>query len=83
MASIPSGHNAQMPNRRPELHLLAPTASPEQAAAIVAAIERFMRETAPRPSPGEEGPDPWQHAAILEGIERECQGDVPDPWINP
>ncbi|MFI4992620.1 MAG: hypothetical protein ACHQCH_03250 [Solirubrobacterales bacterium] len=72
-----------MPNRRPELHLIAPTAAPEQAAAIVAAIERFMRETAPRPSPGEEGPDPWQHAAILEGIERECQGDVPDPWINP
>ncbi|HEV2945409.1 MAG TPA: hypothetical protein VGX26_09885 [Solirubrobacteraceae bacterium] len=58
------------------------TASPEQAAAIVAAVERFMRETAPRCSPGEEGPDPWQHAAILEGIERECQGDVPNPWIN-
>jgi hypothetical protein len=69
-------------DNRPQLRLIAPTASPEQAAAIVAAIERFMRETAPPPSPGEEGPDPWQHAAILEGIERECQGDVPDPWIN-
>ncbi len=69
-------------DNRPQLRLIAPTASPEQAAAIVAAIERFMRETAPRPSPGEEGPEEWQHAAILEGIERECQGDVPDPWIN-
>jgi hypothetical protein len=59
------------------------TASPEQAAAIVAAIERFMLETAPRRSPDEECPDPWVHAAILEGIGRECQGDVPDPWINP
>lgn len=41
-----------MPNRRPQLQLIsAPAAaSPEEAAAIVAAVERFMRATAPSPA---------------------------------
>ncbi len=34
-------------NRRPRLKLIAPSASPEEAAAVVAAVERFMRATAP------------------------------------
>ena len=38
-----------MPNRRPQLRIVAPAASPEEAAAVVAALERFMRETAPTP----------------------------------
>jgi hypothetical protein len=38
-------------NRRPKLTILAPDASPEEAAAVTAALERFMRETAPRPAP--------------------------------
>jgi hypothetical protein len=46
-------------------------ASPEQAAAISAALERFMRTTAPIPSATEERPDPWVRAAILEGVTRE------------
>ncbi|MBX5441476.1 MAG: chemotaxis protein CheR, partial [Solirubrobacteraceae bacterium] len=40
-----------MPNRRPELRIVAPGASPEEAAAVVAALERFMRQTAPPPAP--------------------------------
>jgi hypothetical protein len=71
-----------VPNRRPKLTLLAPTASAEEAAAIVAAIERFMRATAPAPSAGHEPSDPWRRAAILEGTERERDEDAPDPWIN-
>jgi hypothetical protein len=47
------------------------TASPEQAAAIAAAIERFMRATASLPISNEERPDPWVRAAILEGVARE------------
>jgi len=47
------------------------TASPEQTAAIAAAIERFARATAPPPAQGEERPDPWVRAAILEGVTRE------------
>jgi hypothetical protein len=45
--------------------------SPEQAAAIVATIERFMRETAPPTISSDELLDPWVHAAILEGVARE------------
>ena len=60
-----------MPNRRPQLELVAPGASPEEAAAIVAALERFMRETAPVPAPVDEQPNPWYRAGLLESIERE------------
>jgi hypothetical protein len=59
-----------------------PSASPEEAAAIVAAVERFMRATARPAAPGTEGPDPWLWAAILEGVAREDPDDVPNPWIN-
>ncbi len=42
-----------------------------------------MRATAPAPNTAAaEAPDAWQRAAILEGVERESQGDVSDPWIN-
>jgi hypothetical protein len=70
-----------MPHRRPELKLIAPSASPEEAAAIVAALERFIRDTAPAAAP-EPAPDPWHRAAILEGVSREDLGDSGDPWIN-
>jgi hypothetical protein len=59
-----------------------PSASPEEAAAIVAGLERFMRATARPPGAGTEAPDPWRQAAILEGVAREDQDDVPNPWIN-
>jgi len=73
-----------MPNRRPQLELLAPdAASPEEAAAIVAALERFMRATAPPPAAAGEQIDPWRRAALQEGVERGGSwADVPDPWIN-
>jgi hypothetical protein len=71
-----------MPDRSPKLTLLAPTASAEEAAAIVAAIERFMRATGQSGSPCTNPPDPWRRAAILEGVGREDREDVPDPWIN-
>jgi len=65
-------------NRRPKLTIVAPNASPEEAAAVVAALERFMRETAPprsRPAPRR---NPWQEAALQEGVMREPQ--PPLPW---
>ncbi len=58
-------------NRRPKLDLVAPGASPEEAAAIVAALERFMRETAPVPAPVEKRQNPWYRRGLLESIERE------------
>jgi hypothetical protein len=71
-----------MVNRRPKLELIAPSASPAEAAAIVAALERFMRDTAPRPAAAAESVDPWRRAAMLEGVAREGWSDEPDPWIN-
>jgi hypothetical protein len=69
-------------NRRPQLELIAPSASPAEAAAIVAALERFMRDTAPRTAPGAEGIDPWLRAAMLEGVGRADSVEDRDPWIN-
>ena len=64
-------------NRRPRLTLHGSTASPEEAAAVIAAIEQFMRDTAPPVATAPEGPSPWVRAALLEGVDREpAQG-----WI--
>lgn len=71
-----------MPNRRPQLKLIAPSTSPAEAAAIVAALERFMRATAPAIAPPSTAPDPWLRAAIREGVSREPTADILDPWIN-
>ena len=65
-------------NRRPQLSIVAPNASPEEAAVVVAALERFMRETAPTPAPLPPRPDPWQQAALREGVSR--QPRLPPPW---
>jgi hypothetical protein len=59
------------------------TATAEEAAAIAAALERFLHETATRPiSTSAAGPDPWVRAAMLEGVTREDHAVVPHPWIN-
>lgn len=66
-------------NRRPQLQLIAPAASPEEAAAVVAALERFMRETAPVAAPAPEQPDAWQQAGLHEGVRR--RPETPTPWL--
>jgi hypothetical protein len=67
-----------VPNRRPKLTIFAPDASPEEAAAIVAALERFMRQTAPTPVPPAPRRSAWQLAALHEGVAREPVS--PLPW---
>jgi hypothetical protein len=58
-----------MVNRRPQLRIVAPSASPQEAAAVVAAVERFMRDTAPPPAaPPPAALDPWLRAARLEAV---------------
>jgi len=52
---------------RPRIEIEAITASPEEAAAIAAALEQFLIETAPAPGPAERQ-NPWQRAALQEGI---------------
>lgn len=68
-------------NRRPQSSIVAPSASPEQAAAVMAALERFMRDTAPPPAPAAAPRRPWQRAALFEGMRGESLG--PFPWIDP
>lgn len=70
-----------MPNRRPKLEIVAPSASPEEAAAVVAALERFLRDHAPVLVAAPEAPNAWQRAALLEGTGREPDG--PSPWGDP
>jgi len=81
----PAAHlrnNPSMPNRRPQLQLIAPSASPEEAAAVVAALEQFMRATAPVLVAAPAPLDGWRRAALIEGVSRESETDLPDPWIN-
>jgi hypothetical protein len=57
-------------NRRPRLELHGSSATPEEAAAVIAAIEQFLRDTAPPPAAVERRPTPWVSAARLEGVDR-------------
>lgn len=65
-------------NRRPKLSIVAPGASPEEAAAVVAALEQFMRATAPPPVAEKPRRPAWQRAALYEGVAREPL--APLPW---
>ena len=59
-----------MPNRRPRHELVAPGATPQETAAVVAALERFLRDTAPvvaPPAPPRESD--WVRAARREAVE--------------
>ena len=68
-------------NRRPKLRIVAPAASPQEAAAVVAALERFMRDTAPTPAPAAApARPPWARAALLEGTGH--APDAPSPWAR-
>jgi hypothetical protein len=65
-----------MPRATRHLQAIPPAATPEEAAAIVAALERFMRATAPPPHDGGAAElDGWHRAALLEGVSR-------DPWAT-
>jgi hypothetical protein len=52
---------------RPQIEIVSPAASDTEAAAIVAALEQFLAETAPAPE-ATPAPSGWQAAALREGI---------------
>jgi hypothetical protein len=56
-------------NRRPRLELHGSSASPEEAAAVLAAIEQFLRDTAPPPAPAAPRPSAWVQAARREAVD--------------
>jgi hypothetical protein len=53
---------------RPTIELNAPSATPEEAAAIAAALERFLADTAPAPQTAT-GMGGWQRAALAEAVD--------------
>ena len=72
------GRNGRQNPSRPRIEVRQP-ASPEEAAAIAAAIEQFIRDTAPAPDRCELELSPWLRAGLLEGTKR-AQGDAPWPY---
>lgn len=44
------------------------SASADEAAAIAAAVERFVAETAAAVADADERVSPWQRAALIEGV---------------
>ena len=67
--------------RRPRIEIAQSAASPEEAAAIAAAIEQFLHDTAPPPAPAATRVNPWLRAGLFEGVGR-AAGD-PSPWGDP
>jgi hypothetical protein len=53
------------------------SASPEEAAAIAAAIEQFLRDTTPPPVATGPTMSPWLRAGLLEGIGRDPTRSAP------
>ena len=60
------GRNGRQRPPRPQIEIQSNAASPDEAAAIAAALERFLWETAPAPGPAEVSR--WQQAALKEGV---------------
>ena len=63
-----SGGNGRRRPPRPRIELVSGGASDTEAAAIVAALEQFLADTAPAPQAGGDGVSPWLRAALEEGI---------------
>jgi hypothetical protein len=74
------GRNGKQSPARPRIEVRQP-ASPEEAAAIAAAIEQFMRDTAPPPAASGPAISPWLRAGLFEGAKR--SSDEPSPWGDP
>jgi hypothetical protein len=68
-------------NRGPQFEIVAPAASPEEAAAVMAAVQQFLRDHAPVIAAPAPAPNAWQRAALLEATGREP--DAPSPWGDP
>ena len=60
------GRNGKQSPPRPQIEIQSGAASPEEAAAIAAALERFLWETAPAPQAAQRSR--WQEAALREGV---------------
>lgn len=69
---------------RPRIEIAKSAATPEEAAAIAAAIEQFLRDTAPAPGAQETPMSPWLRAGLYENAQLDpananAWGDG-EPW---
>jgi hypothetical protein len=75
--------NGRQRPARPRIELRQSTATPEEAAAITAAIEQFLRDTAPAPATGARI-SPWLRAGLFQnaGLDphRPAPWGDPEPW---
>jgi hypothetical protein len=63
---------------RPRIQITHTSASPEEAAAIAAAIEQFLRDTTPPPQREAPRMNAWLRAGLMEGIGLSADAT---PWI--
>jgi hypothetical protein len=54
-------------------------ASEAEAAAVTAAIERFLADTSVAPPPADTGMNPWLRAALIEGVSAKAAFGSGDP----
>lgn len=73
------GTNGSRRPPRPRIEMLG-SPGPEEAAAVVAAVEQFLAESTPAPVPAA-AVSPWQRTALLEGVSSK-QGAA-SPWGEP
>ena len=60
--------NGQRRPPRPRIELITPVPSQEEAAAIAAAMERFVADTAPPAEVAGSAESAWRRAALREGV---------------
>ena len=75
------GSNGERRPPRPQIQIQHSAASPEEAAAIAAAIEQVLFDTAPPPTPAQTQVTPWLRAGLFEGVGRGAAD--PSPWGDP
>ena len=63
---------------RPRIEVVSAAATAEETAAIAAALERFLSETAPAPGTAEQI-SRWQRAALIEGVSAKRAAFPADP----
>ena len=67
-----------MLERPTQIEISSPAASEGEAAAVVAALQRFLADNAPSPSTDEPQQPAWLAAALSEGVQRQPQ--LPAIW---
>jgi len=78
LSPVEMGQNGKQTPPRPRIEMRQSAASPQEAAAIAAAIEQFLRDTAPAPVAGGEQASPWLRAGLYENVGLDPAGL--SPW---